>query len=304
MEPILSVIIPVYNSERVLNRCLESLQHQSNQNFFVILVNDGSFDCSLDICNEFIAQNDKWKVYSIANSGPSGARNYGLEKATTEYITFIDADDYVESNYIDALIKCVESGDVQLGIVNYKEINCEKIRYHKVHAHYSDAMEWITFNYLWAPWGKIIKKDLIQKNFNIDYKIAEDIHFWLDNLYKEKVKFQFISSTFYYYTVDHTSITRTNHIGSNQISGLNSILDIIVSTKGSLQLFFKKYYVSLFSSYRYRFQNWNNGIDQKYTEFYQLYYQELQASRIGFRDKLALFFKVKFTKLYYRLKGV
>lgn len=303
MEPILSVIVPVYNSEKVLSRCLESLKNQTNKNFCLILINDGSSDKSLDICNEHVALNDNWHVYSIINSGPSGARNFGMEQAKTQYITFIDADDYIDQNYINELLKCVENENIQLGIVNYKEIRKDRQIEHSIHISYAQAMEFIVFNYLWAPWGKIISKDIIIKKFDSDYKIAEDIHFWMDNLYHKAINFQFIDSTFYNYTVENTSITRTNTVGHNQISGLNSILDIIMYTNNSIQLFFKKYYVSLFSEYKYKLKKMNDHIDEKYSHFYKLYYRELLTSTIDIKIKLILFLKVKFNSLYYRLKG-
>ncbi|MDK0956480.1 glycosyltransferase [Clostridium perfringens] len=89
----ISIIVPIFNTEKYLKECLESLMNQKLNDLEIILINDGSKDRSEEICKEFEAKDDRFKYYYIKNSGPSEARNYGISKATGEYIGFCDADD-------------------------------------------------------------------------------------------------------------------------------------------------------------------------------------------------------------------
>ena len=99
-KPKISVIIPVYNVEKWLNKCVDSILSQSYENFEVILVNDGSTDKSGDICDKYLKEDNRVKVFDILNSGQSVARNIGLKEAKGDYILFIDSDDYISDKAI------------------------------------------------------------------------------------------------------------------------------------------------------------------------------------------------------------
>lgn len=96
-----SIIIPVYNTEKYLNKCFDSLINQNYQNFEVIIINDGSTDNSLEICNKYSNNDNRFKIIDIKNQGVSTARNIGLNEVTGDYITFLDSDDWLEN---DALL--------------------------------------------------------------------------------------------------------------------------------------------------------------------------------------------------------
>lgn len=102
--PDISVIVPVYNAEKYLNRCIDSVLSQSYNDFELILVNDGSQDGSLEICQEFAEKDNRIRVFSQANSGASAARNHGIDKANGEWITFVDADDSVDCDYLSEFV--------------------------------------------------------------------------------------------------------------------------------------------------------------------------------------------------------
>ena len=91
----ISVIIPIYNMEKLLNRSLDSVKNQSYQNLEVIMVDDGSTDTSAEICRDYAAKDPRFHYFYEENSGPSAARNLGLEKCTGDYIAFLDPDDYL-----------------------------------------------------------------------------------------------------------------------------------------------------------------------------------------------------------------
>lgn len=101
MENLISIIVPIYNTEKLLPRCIDSILSQSYPNFELLLVNDGSKDNSLNICNEYAAKDCRIRVFDKPNGGVSSARNIGIEKAIGEYLMFIDADDWLETNVIE-----------------------------------------------------------------------------------------------------------------------------------------------------------------------------------------------------------
>ncbi len=104
----ISVIVPVYNAEQYLTNCIESILSQTFQDYELILIDDGSTDESGVICDEYARKNRQIKVIHQSNAGPSAARNRGLEESRGNYITFVDADDYVEMSYLEKLWQTLE----------------------------------------------------------------------------------------------------------------------------------------------------------------------------------------------------
>lgn len=124
-NPLVSVIIPVYNCEKYIERCINSLLEQTYNNIEIIVVDDGSTDCSGAICQKYSHNN---LIYNCQkNSGPSAARNKGLSLMSGEYVTFVDADDYVAPNYIQELMQLVWKYDVQIAVCSYKKVNNLKV---------------------------------------------------------------------------------------------------------------------------------------------------------------------------------
>ena len=98
-EPKISVIVPVYNIEKNITRCVKSILSQSFTDFEILLINDGSTDHSKEICEELQTTDPRITLYNKINGGLSDARNYGIERAKGEYISFVDGDDYIEHNF-------------------------------------------------------------------------------------------------------------------------------------------------------------------------------------------------------------
>lgn len=112
MNPEISIIIPLYNVECYLSQCIESVLAQTYINFELILIDDGSSDKSLDICHLYASKDKRIKVIHTTNQGVSSARNTGLDYATGDWITFIDADDWVGAEYLETLIAAVDRDDM------------------------------------------------------------------------------------------------------------------------------------------------------------------------------------------------
>ena len=120
MNKKVSVIVPVYNLESYIERCLDSLLMQDYDDLEIILVNDGSTDKSLEIIEKYAQQSESIIVINQKNSGVSSARNAGIEKATGFFIAFVDGDDYIDSNYYELLLKKITSDNydfVQMGFI-------------------------------------------------------------------------------------------------------------------------------------------------------------------------------------------
>lgn len=117
----ISIIVPVYNAQKYIKRCVESIVNQSYQKWELILIDDGSKDDSSLICDEFKQTDSRIHVIHTVNQGASAARNRGLDEAAGDYITFVDADDWVETNHLEVLLNQINS-DIDLCINSLLQI--------------------------------------------------------------------------------------------------------------------------------------------------------------------------------------
>ena len=120
---LVSVIIPVYNVERYLKQCIDSVLAQTYQNIEIILVDDGSTDSSSDICDDLSIQHYSIEALHKQNGGASSARNYGLKHAKGEYVYFLDSDDYLMDNAVEEMVACAEESQADLVFIEAKSID-------------------------------------------------------------------------------------------------------------------------------------------------------------------------------------
>lgn len=120
-QPLISVIVPCYNVEEYLPKCVESILNQTYRNLEIFLVNDGSLDRSGEICDEYVVKDTRIKVIHKENGGLSDARNVALDIMTGEYVTFVDSDDYVAEDYVEYLYKLIEENGVKLSVSWHQE---------------------------------------------------------------------------------------------------------------------------------------------------------------------------------------
>ena len=215
----ISVIVPVYNVEAYLERCVESILHQTYTNFELILINDGSTDSSGQICDDLAYQYENIKVYHIENAGVSNARNVGIQLATGAWITFIDSDDFVTQDYLATLASAVEGEHVGFVIAPLHHI---KNGIETDLPPYSGRKElWSTEKTMkellmttktsFFPVAKLFKRDLlVDEKFNTDYHLAEDALFLTELLLKTRCSSVFIDKPIYYY--DHREGSATTSV--------------------------------------------------------------------------------------------
>lgn len=169
MNSLVSIIVPIYNADKYLSRCLTSVIIQSYSNLEIILINDGSTDSSLDICKEFAEKDKRIVLVDKINEGVSIARNTGIRKSSGEYITFLDADDWIAPNYIEHLMKPFENESIDISVCNYQI--CKKITFPSIESGYpyrcEESRKYMLekqkdgdFSII-VPWGKIFKEKII-----------------------------------------------------------------------------------------------------------------------------------------------
>lgn len=205
-----SIIIPVYNKSKYLSTLFEHLKNQVFQEFECILVDDGSTDGSGEII-DFLTQNDgRFKVFHIENQGVSNARNIGLDQSSGKYITFVDADDTIDKNYLSNLYEKIVSTGADIVISGYNKIweqskkKIEVTPKKKGLFEFQDVLSDFallqkqTGIYGWC-WAKIFKRELREGlYFNKQLKLAEDFEFYL-RLYKKCRTIYFDDKCYYNY---------------------------------------------------------------------------------------------------------
>lgn len=122
MEPIISVIVPVYNVERYVKKCLDSILAQTIENIEIIVVDDGSTDTSGVICDEYAKRDNRIHVYHKTNGGLSSARNYGIERATGRYFGFVDSDDYIDPDMYEVLLNNLLKYDADMSLCGLYDV--------------------------------------------------------------------------------------------------------------------------------------------------------------------------------------
>jgi len=187
MDHKVSVIVPVYNCEKYLPKCLESILDQTYKNIEIVIVNDGSIDGSEKIALHYKEKDKRISYYYQNNSGPSVARNKGIFNSTGEYLVFVDSDDTVENYYIEYLLKKMLSSDYDLVCSGYKDIS-EFGLLKRTDFNFENSItlhefiETVCRGTGGVLWGKIYKKEIIIKhNIMMDKKIfmCEDLIFVL-----------------------------------------------------------------------------------------------------------------------------
>ena len=125
-QPLISLIVPIYNVENYLWSCLDSIAKQTYSNIEVLLVNDGSPDGSGVICQEFVARDSRFRYIEKGNGGLSDARNAGIARAQGEFISFVDSDDWIEPTYVEDLYRAALFNDAEVVVSNYQEFHQER----------------------------------------------------------------------------------------------------------------------------------------------------------------------------------
>ncbi|TPN89144.1 glycosyltransferase family 2 protein [Aquimarina algicola] len=228
---LISVIVPIYNSEKYLSRCIKSICDQTYNNIEIILVNDGSKDTSLSICKEYKANNDRIKVIDIPNGGVSNARNTGLAVAKGEYIQFIDSDDYVAANYIERLLSVLEKQNAQLAVCSIESFDSNGNMFDKWSVDHKEFdienpnrdlfLELIQKFLLFGPVNKLYFRNIIEEHdikFDTSLSYGEDLLFNFEYL-KHVKKLALTNEVSYHYIHENTeSLSKKNYENKTELA--------------------------------------------------------------------------------------
>ena len=214
-----SVIIPVYNTEKYLEECIKSIIKQTYSNIEILLIDNGSTDSSPKICDFYADKYDNIKSFHIKNNGVSNARNYGIKKSIGHYISFIDSDDYIDINMIEEMIKDIEINKTDMSVCNYKlkyQNSTVESKFPQKQVISSDLAikELYKTNSIQGfSVNKIYKREIIIKNklsFNENVKMCEDMLFVFQYLMHCK-NISIIDHVNYYYRMRMSSASNLNN---------------------------------------------------------------------------------------------
>lgn len=240
MKPSISIIIPAYNAEINIRRCLNSLLEQTEKNYEVVIVNDGSSDNTGKIAEEYKSNDCRFKVIHTHNRGVSNARNTGLDNAQGKYIIFLDSDDYLESNYLNMLMNTDDRYDIVCTNIlmiceeTGSELSRSNFRPSSFVLDSDESLEnVITAGALEYAASKRYKKQIIDEyniRFNEDFSVGEDTIFFVEYLvHSSTIKLTNESS--YIYMKNNSGSSNQNFIFYQNIIKANNKICDILSTK-------------------------------------------------------------------------
>lgn len=214
MNKLISIIMPVYNAEKYLNRSIESIMNQTYNNIEIILVNDGSTDNSLSICSNYQKIDSRIKLINQENQGVSFARNKGIDESTGDYIMFIDSDDYIEKNMIEDMVAKITKDDIDLVIsgikMNYirkgqvvgEEKYQLKDKMYSIEEMLNDILIDIDLICICGPCCKLYKTEILKNSkikFTNEFTMGEDTWYNLDYIDACTGKVVTMSNIYYNY---------------------------------------------------------------------------------------------------------
>lgn len=214
----ISIIIPVYNREKCIGHCLNSVLKQDYINLEIIIINDGSTDATLDLLESFQTKDSRIVIYTVPNGGASKARNYGLTKATSDYICYIDSDDYIEKDYITTLFNAIKTYNTDMSQYShfiktkeYKYLN--KKSNNKIRIVYQDDLFNEFFRVNGEPdmhtlWNKMYKREILSEFKLEEGRMNEDVLGCFDIIHMVE-KCAIIQTGKYYYFQNNNGVTKS-----------------------------------------------------------------------------------------------
>lgn len=308
LNPTISIIVPVYNTERYLPKCLDSIAAQTFTDFEVLMIDDGSTDGSREVCERYSRSDSRFVTIHQSNQGVSGSRNNGLKQARGNYIAFVDSDDYVHPQMLELLYKAIRQGEYDLSVARYLSVNVgteiEIQRIIEFHSQELSAEDILCklfgksgedIQYI-VVWNKLYDRRLLANICFSALKVSED---WLFNteVFSKVHKVIEIDCKLYYYL--QRSMSASRHISeketTDRINALLACSKFLVPGSMEEACCIMKLYKVLFSS---RFWNrkkayYKNVVKQISEVHRQIFKRFLRSKYISF------FYKVLFMGFFY-----
>lgn len=216
MNPTISIIIPVYNQEKYLSRCLDSILAQTFTDFEVVCVNDHSTDNTENILKEYVKKDSRIKTFDDPGKGAADARNFGIEKASGEYVGFVDSDDFIQPQMYEFLLRAITENNCDMVACGYEETSDTESKLFEYSCRECDPSEFAGDAYNWGKdemilsgvWSKLVKKDLLKTIDKFEnYRVGEDTLFCA-NLWTNANKTLLVNLPLYLYFKNSQSVTQ------------------------------------------------------------------------------------------------
>lgn len=278
-QDLISIIVPIYNSEKYISSCIDSILKQKYTKFELILVNDGSTDNTENICKKYQAKDQRIKYFKKLNGGVSSARNYGLAKVSGNWLCFIDSDDVVTESYLNSLIDNIPNNN-SLVFCNYEK---EHKKIYNIGNTYVENKSMITYfienlTMLSAPYAKLYNTDIIKKH---QIKFPEDVHMGEDAIFILKY-LNHVDGIQVSNSIIYTVKQRENSL-SSKYNAFYSEWQGFLQWKSELETFMKKY-GNIFENEKEVL--WNSRIGETFYRCLQSIYKSQQKLNLKERTKL------------------
>jgi len=240
MKPLFSIIVPIYNSEKYLDRCINSILRQTYHNIELILVNDGSTDNSLKICEYYKYYDSRVKVVNKKNGGVSSARNCGMDFAGGDFIGFVDSDDYVDTNMYNRLYECIKDNTDLVVLITHTINNSELFLKDIDSISGYEALNYIfKLEFPTSVWAYLYKRKIID-----NIRLNEEVHFFEDFEFNTRALINASSVSLckellYNYEINDTSINNQK-INDKKISCLGIYDRVLIEKYIDKDLILKK----------------------------------------------------------------
>ena len=324
MKKTLSVIVPIYNVEKYLSKCLDSIISQTYEKLEIILINDGSTDRCGEICKNYALKDSRVKYIYKQNGGLASARNAGLDIASGDYISFVDSDDWIDTDMYETLIYHLETTDSDIAVCGIKEVFPDATRFKSNTGNISFFNITEAIESLVSPnnivrfevWNKVFKKDIIGESRFKDKQIYEDVFFDRKVFFRVN-KMVFIDKPFYNYLKVRDGNTNS-FFKENRLQIFNELEDFIDELKErnmpDLVKKFEYFLIDTAISFYYdAFRlNAENLLKKKLLNYFERYFTLNLSNIYANKFKLKIFkfspnlyvhwlkFKLKYLSIYFK----
>ncbi len=305
----ISVIVPIHNSENYLKHCLDSVLNQTFKDFELLLIDDGSTDNSGKMCDDYAEKDGRIRVHHKIRGGVSSARNKGLKLAKGDFICFIDSDDYIHPQMLEILHKQIADNECDIAICDRKKVNSPNGFDLLESAYdsniYSDTEELLRKNiFKIFCTGRLYKREIINDTvFALNANRYEDVTFNIELITSNNLKVLFVTQKLYYYVNNEYSLTHTT-TNDCQLPACEHLFKLYRDNKNVIHInYLLEYMVKSFLSLRYLMSLDNSSNENKLKcnsyikEIYPIYRQESKNNK---KMLMLLFLKSPFLYRIYR----
>ena len=311
-ERLVTIIVPVFNAEKYLVKCLNSIKSQTYKNLEIIIVDDGSKDRSSQICDEFARDDKRFVVIHKENEGVCIARNSALKIAKGEYVLFVDSDDWLENNMVELMLEDAIKNNSDIVICEYNNyyenenrIEPKTIKENPNLSFQSQITKNET-NFGGFPWNKLLRKNGIEKYFNEQIHYYENLLFFLENS-NAKTKYSVVHKKLYNYCINDGSAIHSKKYSVKKVTTLEALIKVIPLVPLENKDYHKYMFISSYydNYYSLRIFKMDRTIVNPYYKYVREYYKEVRFSKyLDIKKKIKVFVLYRFSSFYSLFKFI